>query len=242
MLTPYLLSSIAINVAIPISPKSVPSPGTVMLCLQCHDRPLHCLVPAQEDPVITMQHSPCARWWKCWKFQRCKKLQFAIQPPWNNRSRCRGQHSSCSPGRQSCHHSSNHSKSHSPSHSACTPISLTNLIADVPPSGTPRTASRSSQQTVSETLQINLKVPYWLREHLAAKSLFYTRLQLPVKNRYQADDHEDQPWCSGEYYPHWAGTRSFSPKKLMRPGTLSPIPLALQPIPGSHVMVSLSPC
>ena len=129
-------------------------------------------------------------------------------------NRCRGQHSSHSQGRLSCHHSPSHSQAHSPSCSPChsaPPISLNNLITNIPPSSTPRTAWRSSQQIVLKP-HPTLKVPCWLREYLMAK--------------YHSTQGSSSPqrmvtsWWLWKFtlVPRWipcpwAGTRSFPPQK-----------------------------
>ena len=107
------------------------------------------------------------------------------------------------PGRQSCHHSPSHSQpcnlSHSPSHTASphqlnqsccqhTPFQYSQDSLDTFPPDSVETPSHPEGSLLTEKAS-NCQV------------LFYTRLQAPHRERYQADDCEDWPWCSGEYHP-----------------------------------------
>ena len=159
-------------------------------------------------------------------------------PSSSNRSRHRGQCSSHSPGRQSCHCSSSCTQSGSPfpqSLPQCiSPIGLTDLV----PECSLFWYSQDSLEIIPAWHCWNLISPWRFPADWDSiwhdQVSFYTRLQLPMKEWYQADDHEDLTLVVRWTPPPWAGTGSLFPQNLlMRPGTLSPIPPAQQPKPGS---------
>ena len=157
------------------------------------------------------------------------------QSPQNNRSRGRGQCSSWSLGRQSCHHSPSHSQSHSPSHiSSCTasPHQLDWSCCWC----TPFQYSQDSLEIISaDSVETWTHPEGSLLTERASNSqvLFYTRLQLPRKNGTKLMTVKIDPGAQVNTIPLSRYQKLF-PKKVNE--TRYPEPHSLSPI--AHTWIS----
>ena len=140
---PYLPMLTATNVATP-TPNKCPARGwTCYACSGLNHYTALCKWKKTQWPSCnTAQRDD--------KSPRGARSHKQARSPGKNRSRHRGCHSSQSLSRQSCHYSPSHSKSHSTSHSpscSASPYQCDRSYHWQTLCGTPRTASRSSQQT-----------------------------------------------------------------------------------------------
>ena len=176
----------------------------------------------------------------------CKQCKKTHHSPCNTRSPrggrlhqgqhiqvpCNGHHTSQSPNRHSCHCSPSHSQSCSTS---CSPsfkvlpiISLTDLIANTPPSSTPRTAVEVIPAAPTDSVKTSLHPKGSLLTERASDGQvsFYTWLQLSTKNSMKLMAVKIDPGAQVNTIPLSRYQKLFPHKinesRYPKPGTLSP--------------------